>query len=116
MNRYAEGKQMTVGQPTGAPSAERLHWARIDWRAHNGDDPETSPPHEATTIPDDVAESCRRLVRDYGLSFGAIDIIVTPEGEHVFLELDPNGQWAWIEERTGLPLGNALIELFQRAS
>ena len=33
MNRYAEGKQMTAGQPAGAPSAERLHWARIDWRA-----------------------------------------------------------------------------------
>jgi RNA-directed DNA polymerase len=33
MNRYAEGKQMTAGQPAGAPSAEGLHGARIDWRA-----------------------------------------------------------------------------------
>ena len=24
---------MTAGQPVGAPSAEGLHWARIDWRA-----------------------------------------------------------------------------------
>jgi len=87
-----------------------------DRRAHNWDDPASSPPHEATVIPDHLAESCRLLVRDYGLAYGAIDLVATPEGEHVFLELNPNGQWAWIEERTGLPLGKALIDVLQRAS
>lgn len=86
---------------------------RVDWRTHDWDDPDSVPPHEATTIPDHVAECCRVLVRDYGLAYGAIDLVVTPEGEHVFLELNPNGQWAWIEQRTGLPLGNALIGLLQ---
>jgi hypothetical protein len=89
---------------------------RGDWRAHNWDDPESFPAHEATTISDDLAESCRLLVRDYGLAYAAIDMIVTPNGEHVFLELNPNGQWAWIEERTGLPLGRALIDVLRRAS
>jgi hypothetical protein len=32
MNRYTEGKQMTAGQPAGAPSAEATHWTRIHWR------------------------------------------------------------------------------------
>jgi len=32
MNRYAEGKQMTAGQPAGAPSAKGRRWTRIDWR------------------------------------------------------------------------------------
>ncbi len=89
---------------------------RDDTRALNWEDPQSLPPHEATTIPDHLAESCTLLVRDYGLAYGAIDVVVTPEGEHVFLELNPNGQWAWIEERTGLPLGNALIDVLQRAS
>lgn len=95
-------------QPTGE--------TRGDWRAHSWDDPGSFPPHEATTISDDVAESCRLLVRDYGLAYGAIDMVVTPNGEHVFLELNPNGQWAWIEERTGLPLGSAVIDVLRRAS
>lgn len=86
----------------------------IEWRAHDWDDPASFPPHAATTIPDDLAESCRLLVRDYGLAYGAIDMVVTADGEHVFLELNPNGQWAWIEERTGLKLGNALVDVLQR--
>lgn len=96
--------------------AQESDATRRDLRAHNWEDPESFPPHEATTIPDHLAESCRLLVRDYGLAYGAIDLVVTPEGEHVFLELNPNGQWAWIEERTGLPLGSALIDVLQRAS
>ena len=43
--------------------------------------------------------------------YGAIDMIVTPQGEHVFLELNPNGQFGWIQERTGLPLYEAMADL-----
>jgi len=96
--------------------AQERDETRSDRRVHDWEDPESFPPHEATTIPDDLAESCRLLVRDYGLAYGAIDLVVTPEGEHVFLELNPNGQWAWIEERTGLPLGRALIDVLVRAA
>lgn len=38
-------------------------------------------------------------------------MILTPDGRYVFLEINPNGQWAWIEETTGLPISEALIEL-----
>jgi hypothetical protein len=27
------------------------------------------------------------------------------------LEINPNGQWAWIEELTGLPIAAALIKI-----
>jgi hypothetical protein len=37
-------------------------------------------------------------VRSYGLNYGAIDLIVTPRGEHVFLENNPVGQFLFIEE------------------
>jgi D-alanine-D-alanine ligase-like ATP-grasp enzyme len=33
-----------------------------------------------------------------GLRFGALDFLVRPDGTHVFLEINPNGQWAWIEQ------------------
>jgi glutathione synthase/RimK-type ligase-like ATP-grasp enzyme len=61
-------------------------------------------------LPERVESFCRLIVHSYGLRFGAIDLIVTPDKDYVFLELNPNGQWAWIEQRTGLPLASALVD------
>src|SRR6267378_1479094 len=33
-----------------------------------------------------------------GLAFGCIDLIVTPEGEHIFLEVNEMGQFLWVEQ------------------
>lgn len=33
------------------------------------------------------------------------------DGEPHWLELNPNGQWGWLEERTGLPMGAAFADL-----
>jgi hypothetical protein len=38
-------------------------------------------------------------------------MIVTPEGEFVFLELNPNGQWLWLELELGLPLVASMADL-----
>jgi hypothetical protein len=38
-------------------------------------------------------------------------MVLTPDGRYVFLELNPNGQWAWIERETGMPLCEALVDL-----
>jgi glutathione synthase/RimK-type ligase-like ATP-grasp enzyme len=83
---------------------------QIDWRAATWNDPTESAPHVATDLPGEIETFCRSLVHSYGLRFGAIDLIVTPGGDFVFLELNPNGQWAWIEQRTGLPIASALVD------
>jgi hypothetical protein len=67
--------------------------------------------HTAHALADDVSARCVRIVEELGLCFGAIDLIVTPDGDHVFLEVNPNGQWAWVEEFTNLPIGDAIAEL-----
>jgi glutathione synthase/RimK-type ligase-like ATP-grasp enzyme len=46
-----------------------------------------------------------------GLSYGAIDMILTPDGRYVFLEINPNGQYYWIEQMTGLPISDAVCDL-----
>lgn len=68
-------------------------------------------PYEAHTLDAAIEESCRALVRRLGLSYGTLDFIVTPAGEHLFLELNPSGQYLWIEERTGLAISEAVAEL-----
>ena len=39
-----------------------------------------------------------------GLVFGSIDMIVTPQGDYVFLEVNPSGQFDWIARLSGLPI------------
>lgn len=50
-------------------------------------------------LPDEVLERCVALVRSYGLEFSALDLIETPDGRHVFLENNPNGQFLFVQER-----------------
>lgn len=53
---------------------------------------------EAMVLPADVDQSCRALMNSLGLLFGCFDFIVTPEGEHYFLEVNSMGQFLWVEE------------------
>ena len=46
----------------------------------------------------------------FGLLYGAFDFIVTPEGRHVFLEVNPAGQYLWVEAKTGLQITSAVVD------
>jgi glutathione synthase/RimK-type ligase-like ATP-grasp enzyme len=61
-------------------------------------------------LPVDVASACISVTRDLGLRFAAIDLIEDPDGRFWFLEANPNGQWAWIEQRTGAPVSAAIVD------
>lgn len=76
---------------------------RVDWRNYDL----ANTPHSAFDLDDRTRQQCLELVRHFGLNFGAIDLICTPGDELVFLEMNPNGQWGWIEELTGLPIARA---------
>lgn len=79
---------------------------QVDWR--RGVRPDLT--HELTVLPEALAQACLALTKDLGLGFGAIDLVRTPEGEHWFLEINPNGQWAWIQERAGAPIAEAIVD------
>lgn len=76
----------------------------LDWRHEGLIDCE----HAATDLGPDMNERLVSFVRSYGLTYGMIDLILTPSGEWVFLELNPNGQWGWLEEQAGLPIADRL--------
>jgi glutathione synthase/RimK-type ligase-like ATP-grasp enzyme len=44
----------------------------------------------------------------FSLNYGAIDIILTPDNRHVFLELNPSGEFFWLEQTPGLPISDAI--------
>ena len=44
------------------------------------------------------------------LAFGAIDVIRSPDGGHVFLEVNPAGEWGMLERDLGCPIADAIAE------
>jgi ATP-grasp ribosomal peptide maturase len=79
--------------------------AALDWRSHYD-----ALTYQVTEPPADVAQGVRDIMNRLGLRFGALDFLVTPSGEWYFLEINPNGQWAWIEQETGLPISAAIAD------
>lgn len=77
---------------------------KIDWR-QGYDHGLRYKPYD---LPDDISEKCIKFLDKMRLNFGAFDFIVTPSGEYVFLECNPNGQWLWIEMETGLKISEAI--------
>jgi glutathione synthase/RimK-type ligase-like ATP-grasp enzyme len=68
---------------------------------------------EPYKLPKDIADKCIALVKELGLEFGAIDLLVDKKGEIWFLEINSNGRWAFVEHATGQPMGKALADLLQ---
>jgi glutathione synthase/RimK-type ligase-like ATP-grasp enzyme len=80
----------------------------IDWRRRPFD---VDKPIE---LPADIQAKTHALMRAFGLNYGAFDFIVTPDGRHVFLEVNPAGQYLWVEAETKLPITTALVDLLGR--
>ena len=59
-------------------------------------------------VPDQVASCLNALMSELGLVFGAVDLICTPSGEYVFLEVNPSGEWGMLERDLGLPISEAI--------
>ena len=66
-------------------------------------------PHE---LPATIREKLRTLMNRLGLVYGAIDMRRTPDGEYVFLEINPSGLWLFTEEPTGLPITDTVVDWF----
>ena len=66
-------------------------------------------PHRAVNCPD-LTGRMQAYMQALGLNFGCFDFIVRKGGEPVFLEMNCNGQWFWVQEKTGQDIGKAIAE------
>ena len=82
----------------------------VDWRAT--DDPGLK--HNRHELPDDIAAKCLEMVATLGLSFGAIDLVRTPEDNYIFLEINPNGEWLWLEHQLEFPISQSIADWLTR--
>lgn len=78
--------------------------ATVDWRRTANPD----LPHRPVKLPDELATRISDFMNRLGLVFGALDFIRTPGGAYVFLEVNPNGQWLWLEDRLEFPISDRI--------
>lgn len=61
-------------------------------------------------LPADVEEGIRELMAGLGLVYGAIDFRRTADGRFVFLEINPAGQWLFVQQHTNQPITEAVAD------
>ncbi len=83
----------------------------LDWRRSLHD-----VAYEPVELPRNIEDRLTRFMEDFGLIYGAFDLIVTPEGEYVFLEINPSGQFMWLEYATGLEITAELADLLIKSA
>ncbi len=105
-----KARELRIAWVDGQALVGALDGARcgVDWRH------ETTATWEPHILPDAVHQRLAALMQRLGLRQGAIDMIVTPGGEYVFLEVNPTGEWGMLERDLGLPIGEALAAALLR--
>jgi glutathione synthase/RimK-type ligase-like ATP-grasp enzyme len=61
-------------------------------------------------LPCTLQKKCIKLVKELGLKFGAIDLILH-DNQYYFIEINPTGEWAWLMEKTKLEIDKELVRL-----
>jgi hypothetical protein len=110
--KRADIRVTVIDDSTYAVAIESQHWEEtsVDWR--RGSNPNV--PHRPITLDNETSKRCIAVTRDLGLRFAAIDLVQDINGDFWFLEANPNGQWAWIEQRTGLPITANIVDALMR--
>lgn len=86
----------------------RIDSPLLDWRRDYD-----QARYRATRAPAGLAGRIRSYLAHFRLASGCFDFAIDQDDRPVFLECNPNGQWAWLEAETGLPMSAAFADLLQ---
>ena len=81
---------------------------RCDVRRNNMED----VAYREIRLPDDIEMKLRTLTAHYCLRFAAIDMVIDTSGQWFFLEINPNGQWAWLDLVGGMKIADYFVGSF----
>ncbi len=74
--------------------SQKIESAKIDWRKEGVELIENWKPHQ---LPEDIENKLLKILDYYVIDYGAIDLILTPEGDYYFLEINAAGEFFWID-------------------
>jgi len=90
-------------------ASQEVETTKVDWRGENN-----LPYGDYRPLPDQVVKATQALLTELGLVYAAVDLIVTPSGEYVFLEVNPGGQFMWMQHDLDLPFSDCVADLLLR--
>ncbi|BAZ70584.1 MAG: MvdD family ATP-grasp ribosomal peptide maturase [Pelatocladus maniniholoensis HA4357-MV3] len=94
---------------TAAIDSQKFEGSTFDWRKEGKALVKDWEPYN---LPEDIEKKLLKLMAYFGLNYGAIDIIVTPDGRHIFLEVNPVGEFFWMEVFSPhFPISQAIAEI-----
>lgn len=103
-----------IGDRIFAVRIDSPEFARLDWRSALTAGPDGRAKdlnrYSAYDLPHSERDRILAFCDELELRFAAIDLIVSPEEEYVFLEVNPNGQWLWLQWEAHVPLIEAMVD------
>ncbi|WP_327189084.1 ATP-grasp ribosomal peptide maturase [Streptomyces xinghaiensis] len=103
VDKVADLRVLVVGRHT---FAVRIRSDMLDWRKDY-----SALTYTVDHLPDRVSKALHLCLESLGLVSGSFDLAVDRTGNYWWLELNPNGQWGWLETETGLPMSSAFADL-----
>jgi glutathione synthase/RimK-type ligase-like ATP-grasp enzyme len=115
INKSYEIRATVVGNKIFAASIDTSNAsesAKVDWRHYDW----KNTPYYKIKLPNIINEKLLKINHKLGLVYGAYDLIKSTTGEYYFLEVNPLGQWLWVEDLTGLKISEGIASwLFTQA-
>ena len=75
-----------------------------DWRLEK-----ENVEYSAIKLPEEIEKKCIKIVETFKLSFGGIDL-VEKNGKYYFIEINPTGEWAWLNEKSNSRIDKAICD------
>lgn len=97
---------------TAALDSQSFQYSRYDWRRQGLT---SIAAWQSYNLPPEIEAKLLQLMAYFGLNYGALDLILTPDGRHIFLEVNPVGEFFWLERCPGLPISDAIADLLLAA-
>jgi len=94
------------GQIGIAIHSQKSEISKVDFRRYDFE----NVTYEHVELPNNVGLFCSEMLKHYGLHFGVFDFIYSKDRKYNFLELNPNGQWLWLEIKSGYNLTKIVAE------
>lgn len=102
-----EWRVTVVGERIFSASIYTTVDTKDDWRKYQFTN---AVQFRGESVPGYIGERCIALLHHLGLRYGAFDFVEDPDGRIIFLELNPNGQFMWLENKLGFPISSAIAE------
>jgi hypothetical protein len=82
--------------------------AKVDWRKEGRSMILDWQPYE---LPPDIQQKLLQFMDDYGVNYGAIDLILTPGDEYYFLETNAAGEYFWLDIQCEFAISRQIADL-----